>query len=271
MHSYIHVSTLSCSSALSTSFWTHAHANMPYFVRAVWGWLDLLVLVHNDMCRRICFQHIIFTGHSSGTELLYGPLSVSLRFFKIMIVLLRCRISYSPLNYYLARLESCDYTFRTLMIHWTLSWCPWKCSAGHNHQQLVLECVFCSSDVIHMPCNILGYHLVWPFRFMAVSVCGRFGCGRSGLWPFRFVVVPVVAVSVCGRYDLLPHVWFNWRHIILPPNHVVHDLRIVISIHEYQQLHRCKRSNIIKKYLSWFTHNKQNNTKWRTRHSQHSR
>ena len=42
-----------------------------------------------------------------------------------------------------------------------------------------------------------GWQLMWPFRFVAILVCGR-----SGLWPylpFRFV-----AVSVCGRYDLLP-------------------------------------------------------------------
>ena len=49
------------------------------------------------------------------------------------------------------------------------------------------------------------YFFLWPFRFVAVPVCGRSGlwpfrfvavsvCGRSGLWPFRFV-----AVSVCGR------------------------------------------------------------------------
>ena len=91
--------------------------------------------------------------------------------------------------------------------------------------------VFCSPQVIHVPCNISEYHLVWPFRFVAVLVCGRFGlwtfrslavsvcdrfglwpfrsvavpvCGRSGLWPFRFVAVSVVAISVCGRHDLLP-------------------------------------------------------------------
>ena len=67
-----------------------------------------------------------------------------------------------------------------------------------------------------------GWQLMWPFRFVAVPVCGRFGlwpfrfvavlvCGRSGLWPFRFVAVSVcgrsglwpfrfVAVSVCGRF-----------------------------------------------------------------------
>ena len=76
-----------------------------------------------------------------------------------------------------------------------------------------------------------GWQLMWPFRFVAVPVCGRFGlwpfrfvavpvcgrsglwpfrfvavsvCGRSSLWPFRFVAVSVVAVSVCCRYDLSP-------------------------------------------------------------------
>ena len=61
---------------------------------------------------------------------------------------------------------------------------------------------------------------MWPFRFVADLVCGRFGlwpfqfvavpvCGCFGLWPFRSVAVSVVAVlvlafSVGGRYDLLP-------------------------------------------------------------------
>ena len=49
--------------------------------------------------------------------------------------------------------------------------------------------VFCSSDVIHLPCNILGY-LVWPFRFVAVLVFGIFG----RLWSFRFVAVSVSGV-----------------------------------------------------------------------------
>ena len=62
---------------------------------------------------------------------------------------------------------------------------------------------------------VCGRSGLWPFRFVAVPVCGRSGlwpfrfvavpvCGRSGLWPFRFVAVSAVAVSVCGRYDLLP-------------------------------------------------------------------
>ena len=77
-------------------------------------------------------------------------------------------------------------------------------------QALVVECVFCWPEVIHSPNNILGYHVVWLFRLVAVSVCGRSGlwpfrsvavpvCGRFGLWPFRFV-----AVSVCGRFGLWP-------------------------------------------------------------------
>ena len=99
------------------------------------------------------------------------------------------------------------------------------------NQQLVLECILCCIDVIHAPYNVSGYNVVWPFRFVAVSVCGRSGlwpfrfvavpgygrfglwpfrsvapsvCDRFGLWPFRFVAVSVVAVSVCGRCDLLP-------------------------------------------------------------------
>ena len=82
--------------------------------------------------------------------------------------------------------------------------------------------VFCSPEVIHVSCNILGYHLVWPFRFVAilvygyfglwpfrseaVSVCGRFGCGhfgcgRFGLWPL-WPVTPFcfLDISVCGRF-----------------------------------------------------------------------
>ena len=51
---YRHVFTLSYSSALCYSFWTHAHANMPYFARAGWGPLDVgLILQHNDMFARI--------------------------------------------------------------------------------------------------------------------------------------------------------------------------------------------------------------------------
>ena len=62
---------------------------------------------------------------------------------------------------------------------------------------------FCSPEVIHVPSNILGYHLVWPFLFVAVSVCGRFG-----LWPCRFV-----AVSVCGHSGLWPLRMWPFRFV----------------------------------------------------------
>ena len=78
-----------------------------------------------------------------------------------------------------------------------------------------LEFVFCSPETIHVSYNILGYRLVWPFPFVVVGVCVRFGlwpnrcvavsvCGRFVSWPFR-----IMAVSVCGRYDLLP---FSPKH-----------------------------------------------------------
>ena len=40
---------------------------------------------------------------------------------------------------------------------------------------------------------------LWPFRFVAVPVCGLFG-----LWPFQFLAVLVLSVSVCGRCDQKP-------------------------------------------------------------------
>ena len=56
---------------------------LPYFARDSWVCLDCdLVLVNYDMFIRICFKHIVFTGLSSGTWLLYGPLYVFHRFSK---------------------------------------------------------------------------------------------------------------------------------------------------------------------------------------------
>ena len=63
------------------------------------------------------------------------------------------------------------------------------------------------------------YFYLWPFRFVAVPVCGR-----SGLWPFQFVAVPVcglfglwpfrsVAVSVCGRFGLWPFRFWPFRFV----------------------------------------------------------
>ena len=70
-----------------------------------------------------------------------------------------------------------------------------------------------------MPWNILGYRLVWPFRFVSILVFGRFGLwpfrfmadsvwGRFGLWPFRFVAIPV-----CGRSGLWPFRLWPFRFV----------------------------------------------------------
>ena len=84
-----------------------------------------------------------------------------------------------------------------------------------SFQQPHFKYAFCCPEEIHAPCNIWGYHVLWPFRLVAVLACGRFGlwpfrfvavsvCGCSSLWSFRFLAFSVVAVSVCRRYDLLP-------------------------------------------------------------------
>ena len=63
------------------------------------------------------------------------------------------------------------------------------------------------------------YFYLWPFRFVAVPVCGRFGlwpfrslavpvCGRFGLWPFRSVAVPVR-----GRFGLWPFWFWPFRFV----------------------------------------------------------
>ena len=63
------------------------------------------------------------------------------------------------------------------------------------------------------------YFYLWPFRLVAVSVCGRSGlwpfrsvavsvCGRFGLWPFRSVAVPV-----CGRFGLWPFRFWPFRFV----------------------------------------------------------
>ena len=101
--------------------------------------------------------------------------------------------------------------------------------------------IFCSPEVIHVPCNIMGYHLVrppvgghfgfrpflsvaasicghfgfWPFRFVVILVCGRFGLWPFRLWPFRFVAVMIC----CHIYHICLHYWVViWvaGHLILP-------------------------------------------------------
>ena len=47
--------------------------------------------------------------------------------------------------------------------------------------------------------SVCGRPSLWPFRFVAVSVCGR-----SGLWPSRCVAVSVCGRFGCGRFGLWP-------------------------------------------------------------------
>ena len=44
---------------------------------------------------------------------------------------------------------------------------------------------------------------LWPFRFVAIPVCGHFG-----LWPFRSV-----AVLVCSRLGLWPFTFWSFRFV----------------------------------------------------------
>ena len=79
------------------------------------------------------------------------------------------------------------YTLRIMILHIAVYYISSKSVEKASTQQLVLESVFCSPEI-----NILGYHLLWPFRSVAVSICGRFG-----LWPFRLWPVRFVAVMTC--------------------------------------------------------------------------
>ena len=65
------------------------------------------------------------------------------------------------------------------------------------------------------------YFYLWPFRFVAISVCGRSGFwpfrfvavsfrGHFGLWPFRFVAVPI-----CGRSGLWPFMFWLFRFVVV--------------------------------------------------------
>ena len=86
-----------------------------------------------------------------------------------------------------------------------------------------------------LPMGLSPSYIFWPFRFVSVPVCGRFGLwpfrsvavpvyGRSGLWPFRFVAFSVcglsglwpfrfVAFSVCGRLGLWPFRLWPFRFV----------------------------------------------------------
>ena len=117
----------------------------------------------------------------------------------------------------------------------------------HNRVPMLLSVTF--DEIATLVCNFYWAHKFvarwiryscvyfywWPFPFVAVPVCGRFGlwpfqtvavpvCGRSGLWPFRSVAVSVcgrfglwpfrpVAVLVCGRFGLWPFRFWPFRFV----------------------------------------------------------
>ena len=114
---------------------------------------------------------------------------------------------------YVSEIDTWHHWFRRSIRHKS-----WTSDASDKPQKYVLiGFKMCKQNIGNM---------MWPFRFVAVPVCGHFGlwpfrsvaiwaCGRSGLWPFRFVAVPVcgrfglwpfrfVAVSVCDRFGLWP-------------------------------------------------------------------
>ena len=114
---------------------------------------------------------------------------------------------------YVSEIDTWHHRFRRSIRHKS-----WTSDASNKPQKYVLiRFKMCKQNIGNK---------MWPFRFVAILVCGRFGlwpfrlvavpvCGRSGLWPFRSVAVPVcgrfglwpfrsVAVPVCGRFGLLP-------------------------------------------------------------------
>ena len=97
------------------------------------------------------------------------------------------------------------------------------------------------SDTLCILDNMCPFSL-WPFRFVAFSICGRYGlwpfrfvavsvCGRFGLWPFRFVAVSVLAVSVCGRYDQKPFElpWKLWHGLVIA-SHIKRCIQTLIHV-----------------------------------------
>ena len=88
----------------------------------------------------------------------------------------------------------------------------------------------CSRIILCQILSILGRHLttvlsgLWPFWFVAVSVCGHFGlwpfrsvaisvCGHFGLWPFRFLAV--------SEYDVFAKKHYGAELILISKGHVI--------------------------------------------------
>ena len=83
---------------------------------------------------------------------------------------------------------------------------------------------------------------MWPFRFVAVPVCGLPVCGRSGLWPLRFVPVSVcarfglwpfrfVVVSVCGGFGLWPFRLWPFRFVaVMTCNRIRYPIKTKLKL-----------------------------------------
>ena len=91
-------------------------------------------------------------------------------------------------------------------LRWSLAWIsslPMELSPSYIFWLQLMWWV--TTDVAVSICGRSG---LWPFRFVAVPVCGLSVCGRSGLWPFRSVAVPV-----CGRSGLWPFRLWPFRFV----------------------------------------------------------
>ena len=110
------------------------------------------------------------------------------------------------------------------------------------------------------------YFYLWPFRFVAVPVCGRFGlwpfrfvavpvCGRFGLWPFRSVAVSVrgrfglwpfrsVAVPVCGRFGLWPFRFGPFRFVAVMTRILTSYIHLPWSLFLLSNINRSVNSSI---------------------------
>ena len=120
--------------------------------------------------------------------------------------------------------------------------------------------------------NLCPFSL-WPFRFVAFSVCGRFGlrpfrlvavpvCGLSGLWPFWFVVVSVcgryclwpllfVAVSICGLFGLWPFRFWPFRFVAVMTRTLCYNCILLFQykVHIYLAIKSTKAKRTIQ--LVW--------------------
>ena len=75
--------------------------------------------------------------------------------------------------------------------------------------------------------SVCGRFGLWPFWFVAVSVCGPFG-----FWPFRFV-----AVSVCGLFDL-------WSFRVMAISVLAFRFVVAMTRNHCLCCYKCKRTQI---------------------------